>query len=630
MCGICGVFYTDPGRPVDRELLEGMNETLRHRGPDGAGYYLNGSVGLAMRWLAINDLETGDQPLSNEDGTVRVICDGEIYNYPILRPLLQNRGHIFRSRSDAEVIVHLYEEYGPDCVDHLRGMFAFAIWDEKQRRLLLARDRFGQKPLYYAEFDGALLFGSELKSVMQYTGLPRDLDLEAIHHYLTLQYVPDPWTPFKGIRKLPPAHRLTVRDSTSRTERYWDLRYEPKWSSPLYELKERLRETIEEAVRIRLMSDVPLGAHLSGGIDSSIVVGLMTGMMGQPVKTFSVGFEKNLIGELPHARQVAREFGTDHHEFVLKPDALDLLPRLVEHFDEPFADPAVIPTWYLAQMACEHITVVVNGDGGDEAFAGYQSYYADPVADTYSLMPVLVRRRMFDGMFQPSRIRTDRLVSLRQMSHAAGMPRSPGVVRWEGYFDESEKWCLYKDDVRRVVKDTPSTALLEEAFNRARATHRLDRSLYTDIHNHLPGALLPMVDRATMAHSLEARSPFLDHYVMELAARLPVRCKARGDRTKHVLREVFAGLLPEDVGRRSEMGSGVPLSTWFRGPLYQSARDLLVAPAARLCTYLKRQELCDLIERHREGQADNGKRIWALLNLEIWLRQHEAEHVTRV
>jgi asparagine synthase (glutamine-hydrolysing) len=628
MCGICGIVYNDSTRPVERVLLERMNEVIRHRGPDSDGFYVHGQVGLAMRRLAIIDLVTGDQPMCNEDGSIWIVFNGEIYNHSELRPQLEARGHLFRSRSDTEAILHLYEEHGPACVDHLRGMFAFGVWDEKQCRLLLARDRLGQKPLYYAEHDGALLFGSEIKCILQYPRFPRQIDLEAIHHYLTLQYVPDPWTGFAGIRKLPPAHRLMWQDGRLQLERYWDLAYEPKWTQPAPEMKERLRDTITEAVRIRLMSDVPLGAHLSGGIDSSIVVGLMAGMMEQPVKTFSIGFKEDAFSELPYARQVAQRFGTDHREFILKPDALDVLPRLVAHFDEPFADPAAIPTWYLAEMTREHVTVALNGDGGDEAFAGYQRYYADLVADAYRLVPGLLRHGALDRLLYALPVQADRpmerspIMALRRLPQAADISHSASIVRWGGYFDEAEKEALYTDDVRQVVNSSPSAALLKQTFRRALAGNRVDRTLYTDIHHYLPGALLPKVDRTTMAHSLEARSPFLDHQVMELAARLPSVWKVRGRRTKWILRDLFANLLPVAVGGRGKMGFSVPLGMWFRGPLYQPAKELLLLPEAQLNRYLRTDEVTRLLEVNRRGEADNGKQIWSLLNLEMWLQQY--------
>jgi asparagine synthase (glutamine-hydrolysing) len=627
MCGICGQVNADRSHPVDRPLLERMSAAIRHRGPDSDGFYVSGAVGLAVRRLAIVDLVTGDQPISNEDKTVWIVFNGEIYNYHQLRSQLERRGHVFRTNSDTETIAHLYEDHGSECVQWLRGMFAFAVWDERQGRLLLARDRLGKKPLYYAEHAGSFLFGSELKCLLEDPTLPREVDLEAIHHYLTLQYVPDPWTAFKGIHKLPPAHRLIWQAGRTVVERYWDLAYEPKWDLDEEELKHRLRETIAEAVRIRLMSDVPLGAHLSGGIDSSIVVGLMAGNMSQPVKTFSIGFKERAFDELRYARQVADKFSTDHHEFVLEPDAIDLLPKLVQHFDEPFADPAAIPTWHLAQMTRQHVTVALNGDGGDEAFAGYRRYYADVIADAYRAVPRLLRTAVTDRLLRllpahaEAPMERSPITALHQLSLAADRSHAASILRWGEYFDEQQKWSLYTEEARQAVQRTPSAHLLEETYQRARARSRVDRTLYTDVHNYLPGALLTKVDRTTMAHSLEARSPFLDQEVMELAARLPVMWKVKGTCTKRILRELFADLLPEPVLARAKMGFGVPLSTWFRGPLYEPTRDLLLAPDARSARLLRRDAVTALIEQHRLGREDNGKRLWALLSLEMWLRQ---------
>lgn len=627
MCGICGLVHVQHEKPVSRPVLEQMNEVIRHRGPDSDGFYLNGNVGLAMRRLAIIDLVTGDQPLSNEDGSIWIVFNGEIYNYPELRPRLEAAGHRFRTDSDTEAIVHLYEDHGPACVDHLRGMFGLAIWDERRCQLLLARDRVGKKPLYYANYNGSFIFGSEIKSILQYPGFPQEVDWEAIHHYLTLQYVPDPWSAFKGIRKLPPAHRLIWCDGRMTVECYWDLDYEPKWNEPIAETEQLVAQTVTEAVKIRLMSDVPLGAHLSGGIDSSIVVGLMAGMMSEPVKTFSIGFKEDAFSELPYARSVAQAFGTDHHEFILEPDALDVLPRLVYHFDEPFADPAAIPTWYLSEMTRRHVTVALNGDGGDEAFAGYQRYYADVIADVYALVPSVIRCGLLDRIAATLPVQTDRpmersyVMALRQLSRAAELPHDASVVRWGAYFTEAEKRALYNDDLREMVNQTDSAALLINTFRRARASTRVDRTLYTDVHNYLPGALLPKVDRTTMAHALEARSPFLDHKVLEVAARLPVRWKVRPGKTKLLLRRLFARLIPPSVAARGKTGFSVPLGRWFQGPLYEPIRELLLAEGSRLHRYFKKDRVGRLIEENRLGLADHGKRIWALLSLNEWLRR---------
>jgi asparagine synthase (glutamine-hydrolysing) len=628
MCGICGVAPVDTSRAVDRDVLRGMNEAIRHRGPDSDGFHFAPGIGLAARRLAIIDLVTGDQPVANEAGTIVAVFNGEIYNYRELRRDLESRGHSFASDVDTEVLVHLYEEQGDDCVDRLRGMFAFAIWDAPKARLLLARDRVGKKPLYYAEHDGALIFGSELKCVLRYPGIPRDVDLEAIHHYLTLQYVPDPWSAFSAVRKLPPAHRLTWCSGRISIERYWDLDFEPKLEVADGELLETVRDTVSEAVSVRLISDVPLGAHLSGGIDSSIVVGLMATLGGSAVKTFSVGFHENAFSELGQARLIADRFGTDHHELMIAPDATAVLPRMVEHFDEPFADPAAIPLWYLSEFTRRTVTVALNGDGGDEAFGGYQRYYADRVADLYRAVPAALRNAALDPLLHliptdtAAPIERSYAAAVRLIPRAARLSNAASVVRWGSYFNEAEKAALYREDATVALLQSPSARLLEVSFASAQARNRLDRTLYTDIHNYLPGALLVKADRMTMAHSLEARSPFLDHRLLELAARLPTRWKVRGRSTKRVLRTAFADLLPAPLRRRGKVGFGVPLAAWLRGPLHDAARDLLLGSDARVDEFLKTDHIAELIRQNRDGTADHGKRIWALLNLECWLRQY--------
>jgi asparagine synthase (glutamine-hydrolysing) len=627
MCGITGVLYHDPAREVDRDTIGRMNAAIRHRGPDSDGFYLRPQIALAMRRLAIVDLHTGDQPLSNETGDVWIVFNGEIYNAPALRAELEKRGHVFRTHTDTEAIVHLYEEHGVDCVRHLRGMFAFAIWDEKRCRLLLARDRVGKKPLYFAEHDGALLFGSELKCLLQYPGFPREVDLTALHHYLTLQYVPEPRSALRHARKLPPAHRLIWEAGRTSIERYWELDYREKWRAPVPELREELRRQVEEAVRLRLMSDVPLGAHLSGGLDSAVVVGVMAKLMDRPVKTFSIGFREAAFNETPHARAVAERFRTEHHEFIVEPAALDVLPQLVEHFDEPFADAAAVPMWYLAKMTREHVTVALNGDGGDEAFGGYQRYYADPLADLYRCVPAALRHGVLDPLLRAlpaggGPVETSIPTALRHLARAADLPHSASVVRWGSFFTEAEKCDLYTDEMRTALDARPSDALLTETFSRALADGRLDRTLATDVQNYLPGALLPKVDRMTMAHSLEARSPFLDHTLLEFAARLPTSCKVRGTTTKRLLRETFADVLPPGIAQRGKMGFSVPLGQWFRTTLREEVRAILLAPDARLGRYLRSDRIHSLVQAHARGEADHGKRLWALLNLEVWLQRH--------
>jgi len=627
MCGICGVAFADIRREIDMDTLSAMNRVIRHRGPDSDGFYRSPGIGLAARRLAIIDVSGGDQPISNEAGNIHVVANGEIYNHGSLRSELLRRGHSFSSRVDTEVIVHLYEEFGRDCVKHLRGMFAFALWDSATGTLLIARDRVGKKPLFYAVHNGTLLFGSELKCVLAYPDLPKNPNLTAISHFLTLQYVPDPLSAVDGVSKLPPAHRLIWQRGSLTVERYWDLEYTPKLEVSDGELQARVRDAVTESVRIRLMSDVPLGAHLSGGIDSSIVVGLMAGLMDRPVETFSVGFHEEAFSELSYARQIADRFGTRHHELMVTPDAIQVLPQLVDHFDEPFADPAAIPLWYLSEFTRKNVTVALNGDGGDEAFAGYQRYFADAIADAYALVPLPIRSRAFDPLLRllPAGggrpIERSYTSAVRLVARAARLSHAASVVRWGSYFDEAEKTLLFRPEVLAGAHIVSAASLLEASFYAAHADNRLDRTLYTDVNNYLPGALLVKADRMTMAHSLEARSPFLDHEVLELGARLPRRWKVRGRTTKRILRSAFSDLLPPALARRPKVGFGVPLAAWFRGPLREFTNDLLLGRDARVAEILRQSAITSLLAEHQAGTNDHGKRIWALLNLELWFRR---------
>lgn len=619
MCGICGVVHKD-GAPVDAPALGRMAGSLAHRGPDDAGIEVRGAVGLGHRRLSIIDLSAaGHQPMGNEDGSVRIVFNGEIYNYRELRDGLEKRGHRFRSHSDTEVILHLYEELGTDCLSRLRGMFAFAISDEPRRRLFVARDRVGKKPLYYADSARRFLFGSEIKAILAAGGVPRRPDLQALNHYLTYQYVPSPWTAFAGIRCLPPAHFLLLEDGRATIERYWRLDYHPKLTAPEPALEEELRARLREAVRLRLVSDVPLGAFLSGGVDSSAVVALMAQEMGQPVRTFSIGFREAQFDELPFARLVAERFGTRHTEWIVEPRALEILPRLVWHYDQPFADPSAIPTWHVAKLAREHVTVVLNGDGGDEDFAGYGRYAANELT--------VRRQRSLPGRFWQ-----------RARAFAAGVRRAlrqgklplglgelrPLAVEMENalrlcHFNEQEKAALYTPEFARGAAGD-SFALLFAAYGAAGDAEFLDRALAADVGMYLPDDLLVKVDVASMAHSLEARSPFLDHELMEFAARLPTGCKLLRGETKRILKRSLKGLVPDAVLGRPKMGFGVPLARWFRGEMREFVRDALLGPEARARGYFREEAVRTLLEDHLAGREDRSNQLWNLAMLEHWHR----------
>ncbi|MEY2573997.1 MAG: hypothetical protein QOJ87_2210 [Verrucomicrobiota bacterium] len=623
MCGICGILRHQSDRPVPRVELERMNDALRHRGPDSSGFAIHGQLGLAMRRLAIIDVAGGEQPIYNEDNSRLIVFNGEIYNFGDLHADLESRGHRFRTRSDTETILHAYEEFGDECPKYLRGMFAFAIWDSRRSRLFAARDRFGKKPFYYGTWDETFWFASELAALKGIPGFPAELDPEAIHHYLTLQHVPEPFTGLRGIRKLPPANVLICENGTIEIKPYWQLEFGPKDRGDFETHRAAVRAAVEEAVRIRLISEVPLGAHLSGGLDSSIVVGVMSRISTQRVRTFSIGFDEQGFDESQYAESVARHFGTEHETFRVQADAAELLPKMVAHFGEPFADPAALPTWLLAERTRRHVTVALNGDGGDEAFAGYQRYFADRYANALHLFPPSLRRlgERLAG-FMPTRddlpMERRRLSALGTLFRAAEYPPGASIVRWGSYFDERQKTELYAPEWPGRAAE-PTWLLLDAIYRRAPG-NRIDRTLATDLELYLPGALLPKVDRMTMAMSLEARSPFLDHRLMELAARLPVDRKVRGLQGKIILRAAFRDILPPEIAGRRKQGFGLPIAHWLRGPLTSLVCDTLLSKSAAIRGILRPEVVARFWSEHQSGRHDHSKRLWALLNLELWLR----------
>jgi asparagine synthase (glutamine-hydrolysing) len=624
MCGICGIAPADL-RPIDRAPLQRMNAALVHRGPDSEGMILRPGVGLASRRLAVIDLVSGDQPIANEDGSLWIVLNGEIYNFPELRADLERRGHRFQTHSDTETVLHLYEEVGEACVEHLRGMFALALWDGPRHRLLLARDRLGKKPLYYARRGGVLYFSSELPSLLQALPERPALDLQAIDLYLALQYIPDPWTPFEGIVRLPAAHRLLWSRGDLNLERYWDLSYLPKWQASEGELIEQLRFLLREAVRCRLISDVPLGAHLSGGIDSSIVVALMAEAGEGPVKTFSIGFEEESFSELPYARAVSQRYATDHHEFVVSfGDVRETLPSLIRHLGEPLADPSALALFHLSHLTRQHVTVALNGDGGDEAFAGYHRYWLDPWADRYlrlpkaltgSAIPALVRR-LPHGIDRP--VGSDWRDGLRRLEQLPAVDRRASILRWGSYFSAEQRKVLWRRAFHPLLAFDRPEKLLVSLYDNAPAATRLDRTQYADIHTYLPGDLLVKADRMTMAASLEGRSPFLDHQLMEWAARLPDRYRLSGRTGKVLLRKAFRAELPPEIRPRGKQGFGLPVSAWFRGPLAGWAGGMLRDPGSPLQRWFEPAALERLLVEHQAGTHDHGKRLWALVVLNMW------------
>lgn len=627
MCGISGKLTHHPD-PTLSSLIGQMNGVLRHRGPDDEGIWLagNGRIALGQRRLAIVDLSpTGHQPMSNEDGSVWITYNGEIYNHPTLRPQLEARGHHYRGTSDTETILHLYEEYGRDCVTHLRGMFAFALWDERQQTLLLARDRFGKKPLVYAQTADGLIFASELKALLQDEQVSREIDEVALHHYLTYGFVPAPRTIFRQIRKLPPAHTLCWQNGRITIARYWSLDYLPKLALREAEAAEQLIHHLRTAVRIRLMSDVPLGAFLSGGIDSSAVVAFMAEAMSEPVKTFSIGFGADSYDETAYARQVAAYFQTEHQEFIVAPDALAILPELVWGYGEPFADSSALPTYYVARMTRQHVTVALNGDGGDELFGGYARYQAHRLALAYERLPHWLRQDLLPALAAHLPESDTYGSPTRRLKHfllAQKQPLDRRYGRWLTLMDDAQKFALYTPEFAAQVRPYDAFAPLEEVYGQTAVLPWLDRLLHLDTHTYLPDDLLVKVDIATMLHSLEGRSPFLDHELAEFVARLPSQYKIRGRQGKYLLKKALAPYLPAAILRRPKQGFAVPLAGWFRRELRETVRAVLLDGRAVGRGILRETAVAHLLDEHISGKANHRYPIWQLLMLELWFRAY--------
>jgi asparagine synthase (glutamine-hydrolysing) len=629
MCGIAGIVDW-MGSDSTRPILERICGMLVHRGPDEAGFFSDPVAALGHRRLSIIDLSSGQQPMANENRTIWVTFNGEIYNFRDLRETLEGYGHCFATHSDTEVIVHAYEQYGPDCVRHFRGMFAFAVWDAPRRTLFLARDRVGKKPLFYALSGSQFIFASELGALVQHPGISRKPNLLAIDDYLTYGYIPAPHSVYQGVHKLPPAHYLTYRLKETRSqpadlrvERYWQLEYEPKQQFTEDQATEGFLEVLTEAVRLRLIADVPLGALLSGGIDSSVVVALMSQMTRQPVKTFSIGFQEREFDELPYARAVAQRYGTDHHELVVRPDALEVLPTLVRHYGEPFADSSAIPSYYVAKLTRQHVKVALNGDGGDESFGGYERYAGSLMADRLrQWLPSMVLKGIHGlaGLVLPRALsRRNRLSQTKRFLQAVAMPTPKRYLRWMTYLSPAQKKSLYTPEFTRQVTDhDANTWLLSEYDTIQKSCNALDTLLALDVRSYLPYDLLVKMDIATMACSLEARSPLLDHKVMEFAARLPSHFKIRRRTLKYLLKKIAADLLPAENLHRRKMGFGIPVGTWMRHELRPLLEDVLASPRARTRSYFQLAPLRQMIAEHVQGKEDHSYPLWALLWLELW------------
>jgi asparagine synthase (glutamine-hydrolysing) len=631
MCGICGVLDLS-GRPVDEAAVRRMTDALQHRGPEATRVFLSPAavdpratgpaVGLGHTRLKIIDLsDAANHPLSNEDGTVWAMLNGEIYNFLELRAELKAAGHQFRTEGDTETIVHLYEEMGERCVEQLDGMFALALWDEPRRRLLLARDRTGKKPLFYHQHASFFAFGSEVKALLAHPRIPADVCLAALPQLFLYGYVPNPATLYEGIAQVPPGHSLTVeRDGAVRLRRYWD------WTIPERparvderEAAERLRDLLTAAVKRRLIADVPLGAFLSGGLDSSIVVALMAGLVQQPVKTFSIGFAGDAaFDETRYAKLVAQRYGTAHTEFVVEPEAFGLLERLVHLHDGPFGDSSAIPTYILSELTRRHVTVALNGDGGDELFAGYLRFAGGVMAARTPRIVFRLGRLATAGVPRVGGARHP-LRRAARFFREADLPWLERYSGWISFFHRDLEHLLLPS-VAPALAGYDRIAYFRPYLDAVRGRSPLSQLLYLNAKTYLPDDLLVKMDRSSMAHALETRSPFLDRALMEYVAALPDRFKLRGRTTKWLLRRTFGEMLPREVLERGKMGFGVPLATWFRGALREPLRTLLLEPTARLTRYLNAARVRGLVDAHLSGREDVHHELWLLLTFEVWLR----------
>jgi len=634
MCGICGVFNFGTRAPIDREALRRATAAMQHRGPDDEGLYVEGDLGLGNRRLSIIDLPGGHQPLSNEDQTVWITFNGEIYNYRELRAELIGRGHCFRTSSDTETLVHLYEEHGLACLEYLRGMFAFALWDGRRRRLLLARDRLGVKPLFHRLEPGRLIFASELPALRALATLPLEVDPQSVYDFFAFRYIPGPHTFYRGVSKLLPGHFLLADSEGARIESYWDVPEEEDASRPAEDFASEVVERLRESVRLRLVSDVPLGVFLSGGVDSSAVVAMMAELRSgsgasqaearragdaapadSRLLTFSVGFDEPRYNELPFARTIARRYSTEHQEVVVRAqDLAEELPRLVARCGQPLAEPTDVALHLLSRLASQSVKVVLAGEGGDELFAGYPKYVADRLAGLVSALPQEVTQAL--ARWLPYRHRRAKL-AIEALSIRDEAERS---ATWFASFSLAERQALFAPDFLAQLDLAHPARLFERYLERARNRSPLKRMLYADLKMWLPDNLLLRGDHMTMAASLEERLPFLDHKLVELAARIPARILTRGFRTKFLLKQALRPYLPDETLRRRKVGFAVPVGEWFRKSLKPLVADLVLAPEARGRGYFNPASMERFVREHFDGVRDRQKQLWALVNFELWRR----------
>src|SRR6266702_85502 len=617
MCGICGVFNLQSGEPVSRDLIAQMTDLISHRGPDESGMYLDGPVGLGSTRLSIIDLSNGHQPISNETGDVWIVFNGEIWNYKALRKEFLEKGHRFRTNSDTETIIHAYEEYGVDCIAHLHGMFGLAIWDVTRRRLLLARDRVGKKPLYYTRVDGNLVFASEIKSLLCHPQVKRRADVQALADFLSVRYVPGPATLFANISKVLPGHLILFENGEIKEHCYWDFTFGKTEDHPVEDYIQGIRQHINRAVEERLMADVPLGAMLSGGVDSSIITGIMSQLMNEPVKTFAVGFDVPGYSELPYARLVAQHFGTEHHDLIVKCSDLSAYwPLLTWHRDEPVSEPSDIGVYLVSKLAKQYVKVVLSGEGGDELFAGYPKYIVDWLARYYQILPAHMRDQLISPLLErlPYNMR-----KLKMTARALSQPAPERWMNWFGVFNGQLKTNLLSARTKASI-DSDSSQAFRRWLEKNPQRDDLSSMLYLDTKIWLPDNLLMKGDKMTMAASLESRIPLLDYKLIEFAASIPSHIKVKPFKTKYFLKRAYADFLPESILTRKKMGFNVPISNWFRGEQRNLITRLLLSERARSRGFLSNEFVASLLSDHLESRTQYGNQLFILASLELWFR----------
>ncbi len=624
MCGIAGKFNFATNEPVSPDLVKKMTDLIHHRGPDDSGVYTDNSLGFGHRRLSILDLsEKGRQPMTTADGQLCITYNGEIYNYRKLRKELIEKNYRFTSNTDTEVILYLYREYGEECLSYLRGMFAFAIWDREQASLFMARDRIGKKPLFYYHDGKTLIFGSEIKSILADPFVKREINYQGFYDYFKYLYVPDPKTIYKNIHKLEPGHYLNCSKAGIKTTQYWDVSFSNIENASLENISAGLLDKLEESVRLRLVSDVPLGAFLSGGLDSSGVVALMSRLQETPVTTCSIGFDSKKYDEIPFARMVSKKFGTDHHEFTVKNNAEAILATLTDSFDEPFADASAVPTYYVSKLARQKVTVALSGDGGDENFAGYEKYYMDDIENRLrSFIPGSLRRSLFP-FISGACSKSDN----KYIQKASTLLNTLGFESDFGYYLTNTEikdtlWSqLINSETRRNIGDYNPFSVTQRHYEKADTDHHLSRVLYTDLKTYLPGDILVKVDRMSMANSLEVRAPILDHELIEYAAKIPIQLKYSRGIKKKILKKSFETILPSDVIYRKKMGFSVPLNEWFRGELRTLTTELFFSKGAGLSHFFNMGVIKNLWEEHQCRKRSYGAVLWSMLMFELWFRQ---------